>query len=183
MHTTEFLLIRHGESTWNVLGRWQGHGNPPLSPRGRAQALQVARALRTEGVAVLVSSDLERARETAAIAADSLDLPLQLEPRLRELDVGVWSGLTHSEIARRWPGELARLRSGDEDVACGGGESRRSLRVRALSALEELAARHRGARLAVVTHSGVVRTLMRDVRLANAEWCRARWGVLREATG
>jgi probable phosphoglycerate mutase len=164
---TRLLLIRHAESTWNAAGRWQGQGDPPLSPRGREQARGLAGAVAGEGIAAVVASDLVRARETAEILADLLGLELEVEPRLRELDVGRWSGLSHAEIARRFPEELAGLRAGVSDVRPGGGETWEELRARARAAVLAIDRRHPGRRVAVVTHSGLLRVLAGQ-RLGNA---------------
>jgi broad specificity phosphatase PhoE len=177
----ELVLARHAESTWNAERRWQGQLDPPLSERGLAQARALGRELAGAGIRAIVASDLVRARETARLVAGELGCELELEPRLRELDVGEWSGLTLDEITARWPEDLARLRAGDLDVRPGGGESRRELRVRVMAAIEAAAARRAGAPFAVVTHAGVVRTLLWTVRLENARWHRTDLGALRRA--
>jgi broad specificity phosphatase PhoE len=158
-------FARHGESTWNAEGRWQGQADPPLSELGRAQAEALAEALAGAGIALLASSDLERARETARIVAARLGLEPVLDPALREHDVGAWSGLTHAQIEARWPEELARFRAGDLALAPGGGESRLVLRARVRDALERLEARAAGP-LALVSHLGVLRALAPDVHVA-----------------
>jgi probable phosphoglycerate mutase len=165
-----FWLIRHAESTWNAAGRWQGQRNPPLSERGRRQAAGLARALAGEGVETLITSDLARAFETAAIVGRVLGMQPRPEPALRELDAGDWSGLPRSEIARRDAEVLARFDSGDVNVSAGGGESRRDVARRARRALLAIGRENAARRLAVVTHSGVIRSLLPDVRVANAEW-------------
>ncbi|MEN8184178.1 MAG: histidine phosphatase family protein [Myxococcota bacterium] len=180
---TEFVLIRHAQSVWNAEGRWQGQGDPPLSRQGREQAQTLARQVIDESPALLVASDLARARETAEIVGRSLGLPVELEGRLRELDVGDWSGLHHAEVARRWPDALARFRAGDPEVQVGGGESRRELRARALAALECWAERAPGGCVAVVTHGGLLRTLLGGLELANAEWRRIALAALRSQSG
>ena len=168
-----FLLARHGQSTWNAERRWQGQGDPPLSAQGRLQASALADALAGEGVEALVSSDLARAAETADIVARRLGLsPPRLEPRLRERSLGAWTGRTAAEIAASWPEELARLRAGDPELRPGGGESGRELAQRVRAALRELAAEPPGRRVALVTHLGVIRTLVPGFRPANAQWCR-----------
>ena len=166
------LLIRHAESTWNAEGRWQGQSDPPLSDRGRIQARVLARALAEEPIHHIVSSDLIRAHQTATILADSLALEIELEPRLRELDVGSWTGLDHAEIGRRYADDLARFRAGDDGVRPGGGESRSDLRARAREMLRELAERPTDAQVAVVTHAGLIWSLAPGVRLANAGFWR-----------
>jgi len=154
------LLIRHAESSWNAAGRWQGHGDPPLSDRGRAQADALARELARETIDVLVSSDLRRAAETAAILGQARGLQPQLNPRLRELDLGDWEGLTSDQIERTAGDVLRRLNDGDLDVRPGGGENLRELEQRALLVVTELVDAHPGRRLAIVTHLGVIRALL-----------------------
>jgi probable phosphoglycerate mutase len=165
-----FWLIRHAESTWNAAGRWQGQEDPPLSERGRRQAAGLARALGSEGVETLITSDLARAFETASIVGRLLGLRPRTEPALRELDAGVWNGLPRSEIARRDAEALALFDTGDMAAPAGGGESRRDAARRARRALLAIGRENAGRRLAVVTHGGVIRSLLPGVRVANAEW-------------
>lgn len=167
-----FLLIRHAESTWNATGRWQGQADPPLSERGRQQALRLARALAAEPVDHLITSDLARASETAAILAEAWGLSPRLDPLLRELDVGEWTGLTRAEIADREVAALERFESAVPDVRPGGGESRRELRRRVRTAAAEIASAHPGARVALVTHLGTIRALRPGTELPNAGWFR-----------
>jgi broad specificity phosphatase PhoE len=162
------LLVRHAESTWNALRLWQGQGDPPLSERGREQAASLGARFVEAGIERIVSSDLRRAAETAGIVGARINVAVTLDPRLREHDVGAWSGLSHEEIARRWPDEFARFRAGDPDVALGGGESNRLLRSRVRAALEALRADAAGHVLAVVTHAGVIRALAGPVTVENA---------------
>jgi probable phosphoglycerate mutase len=163
------LCIRHAQSTMNAAGLWQGQADPSLSEEGREQARELGERLGGGSLSVLVASDLRRARETAEIAACRLGIPTRLEPGLRELDVGDWSGLAREEIARRWPEDFARFQGGDLDVRAGGGETRRELRARVVAALRSLQQQYRGDRIAVVTHLGVIRTLAPTVRITNAE--------------
>lgn len=174
---TELLFIRHGESTWNAAGRWQGQGDPPLSERGRIQAAAAAMALRGRDLAILAASDLRRAAATADRIGTELGLPVRLVPGLRELDVGAWSGLRHEEIELRFLDELTRFRSGDPDVCPGGGETRRALRERVTAALSALAVEAPG-RVAVVSHLGVLRSLRPGAELANAAWVALSEGEL-----
>ncbi len=103
--TTRVLLVRHGQSEWNADGRWQGQADPPLTDLGRHQALHASRSLGV--VDAIVSSDLQRAAETAAIISSELGVgPVVLDPDLRERHAGEWQGLTRAEIERDWPGYL-----------------------------------------------------------------------------
>src|SRR5436305_2326484 len=101
---TTILLARHGETEWNREGRWQGWADPPLNDAGRAQARTLAEELRTIPFDAVYASDLRRARETAVIVAAPHAVPVLTDAGLREIDVGSWSGLTRSEIAKRFPG-------------------------------------------------------------------------------
>ena len=157
------LLVRHGESTWNAAGRWQGWADPPLTDLGRAQAEAAAPA--AAPVDAVVSSDLERARVTAELMAAALDIgAVHVEPDLRERDVGDYTGLTRAEIEERWPGALSQ---GNASIARNPrdahfGESIEQLAARVNSALARLAAAFAGQRVLVITHGGVVRNLERS---------------------
>jgi probable phosphoglycerate mutase len=155
------LLVRHAESTWNVEGRWQGGADPELSPEGERQARLAGEGLGAAGLIFeeFVSSDLERARRTAALlAGDDLSGRVTVEPGLREYDVGEWSGLTRQEISVRWPDQLQRWAEGTLRAAPGG-ESREAFRRRVREALGRLASSRGESDTLVVTHGGVLRSL------------------------
>ncbi len=167
------LLLRHGQSAWNAVGRWQGHGDPSLTELGRAQAREAAAGLASARIERIVASDLARAFETAEIVAAALGLAIVRDPRWRERDIGAWTGLTREDIASRWPEAYARFRSHDENARPGGGESDAMLRARAREALAALRETHGNARVLVVTHRGIARMLAPARPLGNAEWCEA----------
>lgn len=170
MDDTKFVLIRHAESTWNFARRWQGHGDPPLSARGREQAAQLAGALAGGGIEVLIASDLLRSAQTAAILGARWGLTPTHDARLREIDIGAWAGLTRQEIVARDAERLARFEAEDLATRPGGGETRAEIRARARAAVAEFAARHRGRRVALVTHLGVIRALVPGAEPDNADW-------------
>lgn len=146
---THLLLCRHGQSTWNAAGRWQGQADPPLSDLGRLQAQHAAKAV--GAVDLIVASDLERARDTALIIAEAIGIgPVVIEPDLRERDAGEWSGLTREEIEAEWPGYLERR---DRPP---GWEPQDVLHRRAMGALDRIHAEYEGATVLVVTHGGVI---------------------------
>jgi broad specificity phosphatase PhoE len=155
---TRLFLVRHGQSEWNAVGRWQGHADPPLSKLGRAQAHQAAASIAGE-VDAVVSSDLGRAFDTATIMADVLDLgPVSVDPRWRERDVGQFTGLTRPEIEQRWP---RILEASTPDIP--GGESSGELLRRGLEAVDAAVATYGDARALVVSHGGLIRRLERHV--------------------
>jgi broad specificity phosphatase PhoE len=149
-----FTFVRHGQSVANVSGRWQGHGDAPLSETGRAQADKLGARLAKRFDRV-VSSDLVRAMDTAR----TLGLPLETDPAFREIDVGRWEGLTRQEVLEQFPDEIAAIFRG-EDVAIGGGESWAMATARAEAALARLRERvGRDERIAVVCHGGIISSL------------------------
>lgn len=132
------MIVRHGESEWNALGRWQGQADPELSARGEDQAARAAKALAGIPIDRVVSSDLSRARRTAGIIAEHLGFAaVSVEPGLREVDVGEWSGLTRPEIEARWPRLLADWSAGRLE-STPGGESLTALRGRVTAAIDRV---------------------------------------------
>jgi probable phosphoglycerate mutase len=162
MHgSAPLFLARHGETDWNAQGRWQGQTDVPLNPRGREQALEVARRLRGEGIRAVASSDLLRARDTAAIVAAELGLEVShVDAALRERRFGSFEGLTREEAAARFPEAWAGYLA-DPGPAPPGGESRDELLGRLLPAVAAAVARLPGP-LLVVMHGGSMRALLAD---------------------
>lgn len=158
-------MLRHGQSEWNAISRWQGSADIPLTELGRSQARRTAERLAALGVRFgsVFASDLMRADETAAIIAESLDVgPVTTDARLRESHAGEWQGLTPTEIEERYPGWLDAHRRPDsfepfDDVV-----------GRAIEALIDIAdgsARSTGASVdpvLIVSHSGLIRSVIRS---------------------
>jgi probable phosphoglycerate mutase len=156
------LLLRHGESEWNAEGRWQGWADPPLSLRGRQQAVEAGRRLRREGFEAIVASDLFRARHTAELVAGALGLPgrIPTDAGLREYDLGAWSGLTRAQIEAEWPDELADWRHGRVDSAPGG-EARAAFADRLAAAVARVATDFPDRTVLVISHGGAIGTIER----------------------
>ena len=173
---THFVVVRHGETRWNIEQRIQGQGDSPLTASGRAQAEAIARRLAAEpAFDVLVSSDLGRAHDTARPIALATGHEIRLDARLRERHFGAGEGLTYDEVGRRYPGAFRAEGEIDPDYAIPGGESRRAFHERVARAFEDLAAAHPQARIVVVTHGGVLATLYRHIHripLAQPPWSR-----------
>ena len=161
MQVTRIVAIRHGETAWNAESRLQGQIDVPLNPRGRAQAATLAEALRGEGLAAVVSSDLGRAWQTALALAGPLGLPLSAESGLRERGFGVLEGLTYAEIERQQPEMARRWRQREPDFEPEGGESLVRFSARCLATADRLAAAHAGQAVALVCHGGVLDCLYR----------------------
>ncbi|MGZ5033791.1 MAG: histidine phosphatase family protein [Usitatibacter sp.] len=161
--TTRFIVVRHGQTQWNVESRIQGHGDSPLTAEGVAQAEAIAARLAKERFDVLIASDLGRARHTAERIARRCGQPMNADARLRERNFGVGEGLTYGELDVQWPDVFSRVRETDPDFVIPGGESRRQFHERVRAAFLGLAAEHEGKRVAVVAHGGVLAALYRVI--------------------
>jgi probable phosphoglycerate mutase len=160
-HNTRLIVVRHGETQANLDGRWQGHGDSPLTKTGIAQAQAVAQRLQGYRFSRLYSSDLGRALQTARIIADRTGHEIVLDERLRERHLGIFQGLTRAEMAARYPEEWHLYRTAGPDVVIPGGESARQRFERSTSCLREIALNHPGETLVIVTHGGVLNGLLR----------------------
>jgi phosphoserine phosphatase len=154
---TELLIVRHGETAWNVELRFQGHADPPLNEAGQAQARALADELVGQRADAIYSSDLARAQETAEILGERLGLPVTTLRELREIDVGDWQGLTREEIDARFPDAYLAWRQGE--TGWSNGETYDQLAARVLPALERIARAHPGGTLIVVGHGGTIRAV------------------------
>jgi phosphoserine phosphatase len=154
---TTILLARHGESDWNRDRRWQGHADRPLTDLGREQARVLADRLATTELDAVYSSDLERARATAAIVAEPHRLAVRELSELREVDVGSWSGLTRAEAEELFPEAFRRWTAGRE--GWDDGETYEQLSERVLGAVLAIARRHPRDRVLIVAHGGSIRAV------------------------
>jgi probable phosphoglycerate mutase len=162
---TCLILIRHGQTDWNVEGRYQGQVDIPLNERGREQAAQTARALSGANLAAIYASDLTRAVETAKALAQVAGLPVRIDPRLREINQGRWEGRLFDEIRAEYPEELKRRQEDPLAFAPPGGEVVGQVRERVLAAVADIVRRHPDQRVAIVSHGlalALVRTYYGD---------------------
>lgn len=159
--TASLLVVRHGQSLWNAMARWQGSADIELSELGRSQAATAARLLGASGhgFAAVGSSALLRAAETATIIASHLGLDSPaIDDRWREAHAGEWQGLTPDEIRDEWPGYLER------NLRPPGFEPVESVVGRTMeAALDVLRSAVGGPPALVVSHSGVIRTVRRHL--------------------
>lgn len=150
---TEIILCRHGETDWNVHGRYQGRTDVPLNARGRQQARELARALSDRRIDVVYSSTLERAYDTAMEIARPRGLEVRRDARLDEIDQGLWEGLRHDEIMLRHPEKLAAWQERPIDLRLPEGETLEEVRVRVRAALDDMMLLHQGLVICIVAHS------------------------------
>lgn len=156
---TRFLLVRHGETEWNTQGRVQGGGS--LTPRGLAQVQALASRLsRAGGVAAILASPAQRARETAEALSAALGLPVETRDGLLDLDYGVWSGAPLEAARKRDPGLFRRWAEEPHTVHFPGGESLEDLRRRVLAVAEEAQGRFPEGSVLLVTHDSPIRIVV-----------------------
>jgi probable phosphoglycerate mutase len=170
---TTLLLARHGETDDNAALVFQGQGGRGLNRRGRAQAERLADRMKLVRPEAVVSSDLERAVETATIVGRACGLPVRADPELREVDLGRWSGRSHAQVAEEFPEEWAAWSRG-LDVRRGGGETYEELASRIERAITRIAEEHAERRILVVSHGGAIRAFVaKMLGIATADGLRA----------
>ena len=157
---TRFGLIRHAQTVWNRAKRIQGHSDSPLTPEGELHASRWGETLGQFLWHRLLASDTARALSTAEIINAHLKIPLAVDSRLREQDWGQWVGMTVPQIKAQAPQVLEEQIHAGWDFCPPGGESRRTVLMRSEAALQEAAERYPGENLLVVTHEGVVKSLI-----------------------
>lgn len=158
--TTKLLLVRHGESEWNRLGRYAGQRDVPLSDRGKLQAQRLAERLEGEALAAIYTSPLRRARDTARAIAEHQRVPVTAERRLAEIHHGLWEGLTAEQVGARFPTAYAQWRAEPHRVVMPQGESLTDLSRRAEQVLTEVLARHSTGKILLCSHDAVLRVLV-----------------------
>jgi 2,3-bisphosphoglycerate-dependent phosphoglycerate mutase len=163
---TRVTLVRHGRTAWNAALRIQGHSDVELDAVGQWQAQQLVRALGQEQqpIEAIYASDLQRAMDTARPLAGRLGLAVSADARLRERHFGCLEGLTIEAIDSTRPDDARRWRSLELDYAPTGGESLRDLHARAVSVCTQLAQRHPGQHILVVSHGGLLDCMHRHGR-------------------
>lgn len=148
----QVYLVRHGETQWNAERRIQGQSDSPLTDKGVQQARQVAERARTLGITHVISSDLGRTQQTARIIADACGCDVTLEPRLRELDMGILEKRHIDSLTETEEGWRRTLVNGTEDGRIPDGESMQELSVRMHQALAECLRLPAGSRPLLVSH-------------------------------
>lgn len=157
---TKLIFIRHGQTEWNVLGRYQGQTDVALSPLGVEQAQKLAANFPVDKIEAVYASDLKRAMTTAKCVADRFRLSVTPCKSLRELNFGDWEGLTYDEIVAKWPEALSNFFQHPDILKIPHGESFPELRARALACVEKIVAKHPEETVAVVAHGAILRTIL-----------------------
>ncbi len=158
--TTELWLVRHGQTDWNLQGRYQGNTDLALNETGLAQAVALAEVIEGERIQAIYSSDLQRAFVTAQAVAKKFHLPIHPEPRLREVRLGEWEGMLFPDIKAQYAENWAEREADPLYARPIGGESVYDVAQRAWPAVDEIAARHHPGPVLVVAHGLVLATLI-----------------------
>ncbi len=160
MKPLRLLLVRHGQTAWNVEHRFQGQADIPLNPTGHKQAAALAQRLQHEAIQAIITSNLQRAQATAQAIASALKLRPQPEPRLRELSFGTWEGLTYGAIQQQAPTTLLAWRKDPLSVPPPEGETLTQMINRVRDIWKELKTTYSGQTVVLVAHGGPLRLLL-----------------------
>lgn len=172
-----FYLARHGETADNARRVFQGQAGSGLNRLGKAQAERLAARMARRPPHLVFASDLERAAETARFVGEACQLPVALDPALREVDVGLWTGKGYDEIHRLYPEEWAAWEAG-LDVRRGGGETYAELAERIDAAITKIAAQTPdGSHVLIVSHGGSIKSWISKILNVGPEGLRALAGV------
>ena len=157
---TRFGLIRHAQTIWNREKKIQGYSDAPLTAEGERQALSWGQILSRYSWNRILASDVGRAMNTSERINAFLDLPIEIDPRLREQDWGQWVGKSVAQIQAEAQDLLDEQTNAGWDFSPPGGEDRRSVLARSLGALQDASNKWPGESLLVVTHEGVIKSLI-----------------------
>lgn len=166
---TVFLLVRHGETDWNIEGRWQGQIDVPLNEKGIEQSRRIAKTFRYKKIDRIYSSDLSRAYDTAQAIERITGIKVEIDARLREIHQGEWQGLLVSEIQERYRHEFEQRIEDPLGVAPPGGETARQVQERVLEFIHEVTAKYPQNTIAVVSHGFTIAVIVANVRMLPIE--------------
>lgn len=161
---TRFALLRHAKTEWNLKKRIQGQTDSPLTGEGENQAREWGRILKRLEWDLIITSDTGRARETASLINLSLDVQVIHDSRLREQDWGLWTGKTLTQVKKEEPRLLEEQERSGWKFTPPGGEIREDVLKRSISALSDANNKWRGEKILVVTHEGVIKSIISHLR-------------------
>jgi broad specificity phosphatase PhoE len=178
---TAIILIRHGETDWNIEGRYQGQADPPLNSRGILQAQQLAEEVKNSAIEILYTSPLRRAKQTAQILSEALGIPEINEPRLMEIHQGDWQTRLRSEIESLYPEVFKNWETNPWQTTPPGGENLSEVQTRVSAAINDIILKHNQQKIGLVTHripialikvqyQAMDPDLVRSIHLPNTYW-------------
>lgn len=156
----KMILVRHGQTEWNLLGKYQGQSDTDLSKKGMQQAELLAKNFPVDDVEAVYTSDLKRAYETGKKIAERFGCPLIPEKGLREFHFGEWEGHTYEEIVKKWPEEAANFFGAPEKLQTPGGETFHILQKRAMKTIEHIREENEGKTVVVSAHGAILKTIL-----------------------
>ncbi|GAB5490206.1 MAG: histidine phosphatase family protein [Phototrophicaceae bacterium] len=162
MSVKRVVFIRPGETEWNKISRWQGIVAIPLNMHGITQAKRLAQFVRNIGLDVIYSSDLRRAKDTAAVLSEYTQVPFHYDERLRERDMGLWQGLTTNEIQDWYKVPYQELLADPHNVSVPKGESRAQVSARVNACFQDVVAKE-GETIGIISHTTAIRTLLAEL--------------------
>jgi len=154
------LLVRHGQTDWNIQGRWQGFEPVSLNADGWMQARALANSMRGRPIGAIVTSDLPRAYETASAIGEVVGLRPDADQRLREFNLGIFQGFTRDESSMKFPDEWRRFQADYWDYHIPKGESRRMMQNRVYQAWKDVVKTNDGPEVIIVSHGGSIKMLL-----------------------
>ena len=154
------LIVRHGQTDWNVQGRWQGFEPVPLNTEGQMQARKLAESLRGRPIHTIITSDLPRAFQTAAAIGTVIGVMPRTDQRLREFNLGIFQGHTRDEMIAKFPDEWRAFEADYWDYLIPNGKSRRAMQERVYKAWESALLTAVGPEVVIVSHGGAIRMLL-----------------------
>ena len=157
---TKVILVRHGQTIWNLEMKYQGHCDIALTEKGVEQAMLAGERLASEDISAVYASDLSRALKTAECIAAKHNLPVTTIPELREINFGEWEGLTFEGMKDQWSEAVPNIFTHPDEAVIPGGETFREVKTRATKALEQLVAEHPDQTIVVVSHGATIRTVL-----------------------
>lgn len=190
---TTLYLVRHGETEWNALGKFQGCKDIALSPQGINQAKYVSDRLKGK-FDYIYSSPLKRAYKTASIIGMQGGFKIEILNDLREINFGDWEGMTVKEIKDNFPSEFEIWRSDiSEAPLCGGDLSIKNAAIRAKNAILDTVKKHKGKRIVMVAHGGIIKagligifgwnmTMYHRIALGNTSICQINFNEKMQPT-
>lgn len=158
--TCRIYFVRHGETSWNAIMKIQGHSDVLLSDRGREQAVMLSQRLASEKINCFYSSDLARAYETARIIAQPHGMDVITTPALRELNFGVWEGMTAKEIEEAYPGQIKSWWTNPLNTRILQGEKLSEMVERCVNEVKNIIKKHDNETVLVVAHGGAIRSII-----------------------
>ncbi|KAF0110405.1 MAG: putative phosphoglycerate mutase [Chloroflexi bacterium] len=156
---TEFWLVRHGQTDWNIARRYQGHADIPLNQVGIDQAFALAKLFAAETFIAIYSSDLSRASQTATIVGHRLGLSVFIDSRLREICQGDWEGMSLDEVKENYAADFSRGASDPSSTRAPGGESVSEVAARMAQVANEIQQKHPAGKVLIISHGLAVSTL------------------------